>query len=366
MRRLVDWLPVGLGIAILSALVAPQWHRIVRGQNDFVQLYCGAKLVGTAGLYSREANQALIKSLLGGTMESVMYTRPPFYAALLKPLAYLPYLTAFWIFFGLCVASLIWFVIRFSKECPALPVFAAFSIPVAAVLPQGQDTPLVLMLAAGSILATRRKRDFLAGALLSLCAIKFHLFLLVPVLLILKKRWRMVAGGAGGIAALSLIGATAGGLRAYADYVRVLRDPWINFRTDMMPNLHGLATTIASGSSVGPLELVLSGVVVAGFLWICLKSPDFEFLFAMSLLCGLLISYHSGLSDQILLLLVFALMIHACKDKSLRIAIAAPITPIPYLIGTGVSLVQPLLLLLILGLAAFSLVQQREPALAAA
>ena len=115
-------------------------------------------------------------------MESVVYTRPPFYAVLLKPLTFLPYLAAYGIFCVLCVSSVIWFVVRFSKECEALPLYASFSIPLAAFLPQGQDTPLLLIFTGVSILLARQGRDFLAGVVLSLCAIKFHLFLFVPLL----------------------------------------------------------------------------------------------------------------------------------------------------------------------------------------
>src|SRR3954467_10181060 len=126
MRRALDWLPVALGIALLSTLVALQWHRTIRGQNDFVALYVGAKLVGTPDLYSRPANETMTKSILGATMQSVTYTRAPFYAVLLKPLSFLPYLAAYGVFCAVCVSCILWFVLRFSKECPALPLYASF------------------------------------------------------------------------------------------------------------------------------------------------------------------------------------------------------------------------------------------------
>ena len=52
MKRTLDWLPVALGIALLSTLVGLPWDRTIRGQNDFVALYVGAKLVGSPELYS--------------------------------------------------------------------------------------------------------------------------------------------------------------------------------------------------------------------------------------------------------------------------------------------------------------------------
>ena len=203
MKRALDWLPVAVGIALLSTLVALQWHRTIRGQNDFVALYVGAKLVGSPDLYSRPANEAMIQSILGATMQSVIYTRPPFYAALLKPLSFLPYLAAYGIFCAACLSGILWFVIRFSKECPALPLYTSFAVPVAAFLPEGQDTPLLLIFIGASILLSRQKRDFLAGLVFSLCAIKFHLFLFIPLLLLLKKRWHILAGAACGSGVIS-------------------------------------------------------------------------------------------------------------------------------------------------------------------
>ncbi|HVO97391.1 MAG TPA: glycosyltransferase family 87 protein [Bryobacteraceae bacterium] len=354
MRRFADWLPIALGIALISTLAGLQWHRTVRGQNDFAALYAGATLAGTPDLYSRSANEALIQSTTGGIMKSVMYTRPPFYAVLLKPLASLPYLVAYGIFCCLSIASILWFVIRFSKECEALPLCASFSIPVAAFLPQGQDAPLLLMFTGASILLTRRRRDFLAGAVLSLCAIKFHLFLLLPLLLLVKKRWRILAGAAAGTATLALIGVAGAGTHALAGYAAVLRDPWINFSTEMMPNLHGLAAGLTRGAAGPMVDAGMACATTAVFLWISQKSDNYEFLFGLSLLCSLLISYHSGISDLILLLPVLVLMAGSSADKPLRISLVILLTPIPYFTGLGINLMIPALMLVVLALAALS------------
>ncbi len=160
----MHWCPVALGVVFLLSLGYLQRERALKGQNDFVQLYAGARLAGTPDLYSRSANLALIKSIQGFTMDTVVYTRPPFYAALLRPLAALPYHVAYAIFSFLTLGSILWFVIRFSKECPSLPFFAAMSIPLLTALCNGQDTPFLLAILGGSILLTRRRMEFLGGA----------------------------------------------------------------------------------------------------------------------------------------------------------------------------------------------------------
>lgn len=91
MNRILRWTPLVLGALFLLSLAYLQRERALKGQNDFAQLYTAAKLVGTPDLYSRQANLATIQAIHGFTMETVVYTRPPFYAALLKPLAAFPY-----------------------------------------------------------------------------------------------------------------------------------------------------------------------------------------------------------------------------------------------------------------------------------
>lgn len=351
MKSTLDWIPVAIGVVFLSFLTSLQWTRVSRGENDFAALYAGATLAGTPDLYSRAANQAVIQTTLGITMDSVVYTRAPFYAVLLKPFSWLPYRLAWAVFCLSCVACVLWFVIRFQADCAALPLYAAFFIPVAAFIPQGQDTPLLLLFTGLSILQVRKGRDFLAGLILALCTIKFHLFLLIPVMLLVKRKWNILAGGAVGALSLFLLGLVLAGPGSTAAYVQTLRDPWINFGTDMMPNLHGLASTL--GASM-PAETSLVVLVIGAFLWVCFRMENYEFLFAISLVCGLLVSYHSGLGDQILLLPAFVLLIKACSGKVMRAVLAISLTPLPYFFGEGISVSLPLVSLGILGLAAAS------------
>ena len=194
MNRALRWSPVALGMICSLFLAYIQREKIIKGQNDFAQFYTVAKLVGTPDLYSRAANLAATKAIHGFTMESVVYTRPPFYAVLLKPLAAFPHSIAYAIFSLATLSSLLWFVVRFSKECPALPFFAAFSVPFLAALCGGQDTPFLPAILGIAILLARRTTDFSAGIILSLCAIKVHLFLFLPVLWLLKKRWSILGG----------------------------------------------------------------------------------------------------------------------------------------------------------------------------
>jgi hypothetical protein len=340
MKRALDWFPLALGVLCLSLLAWPQRERAIRGQNDFVSFYTGGKLARTPDLYSRPANLRTIQSTLGFPMEGTTYIRPPFYAILLKPLAALPYRVAWAIFFGATLASILWFVGRFSKECPALPFFASFSIPLLTPLMNGQDTPFLLVIVGAAILLFRRNRDFTAGLILSLCAVKFHLFLFLALLLVMKRRWRAIQGGVCGLAVLTLL--SLGEIRSW---INVLRDPWISPDPEYLPNLHGLILTLHGGLGA---ELGVAAVIAILFVVCVRKSDNFEFLFAISLVCGLLTSFHSGPADDVLLLPVFVLIVASSTDAVVRSLTALVVSPIPSvmgLIGNPYSAALPLLLI---------------------
>jgi hypothetical protein len=349
-QRIMHWCPVALGILFLLSLAYLQRGRALKGQNDFVAFYTAAKLAGTPDLYSRPVNLAMVKSLVGSNMETVVNIRPPFYAAFLRPLAALPYRVAYAVFSLATLACILWFVIRFSRECPALPFFAAISIPLLSALCNGQDTPFLLAILGGSILLSRRKKEFLAGLVLSLCAIKFHLFLFLPILLLLKRRWRILGGAASGVALLAGLGVLANGADSTWQYIKVLRDPWINATASGMPNLHGLVAVVHGDAR---LEMLLMGGVVLAFVWITQRNDNYEFLFAASLVCGLLVSFHSGVADDVVLFPAFVLAAGASASAPLRASAALILTPVPYfmaLAGAPYSAFLPIALVLLLGM----------------
>ena len=350
MKGLLHWLPVGLGLTFLFSLAYMQRDRALRGANDFAQLYAGATLAGTPDLYSRSANLAVAQRKLGFTMESVVFTRPPFYAVLLKPLALLPYRAAYAVFSVLSLAGVLWFVIRFSKECSALPFFAALSVPMLTAICAGQDTPLLLPILGGSMLLVRAKRDVWAGLVLSLIAIKFHLFLFVPVLLLVKRRWQILGGAMAGLAALTGVGISVAGLNSLKDYISVLRDPWINPPPTTMPNIHGLIAVLHGGVIS---EIFLIAAVLAVFVFSVRQTEEYEFIFAVGLVCGLLVSFHSSVPDDVVLLPVFVAIVRTCSTQPLRAAAALILTPVPYFMvfaDTPYSALLPVSLLVVLGL----------------
>src|ERR1051326_8567628 len=93
------------------------------------------------------------------------------------------------------------------------------------VFAQGQDVNIVLLLAAVALALLVKQRDFAGGLVLSLCLIKFHLFVLAPLVLLRYRRWRAAGGAALGCGILLLISFVAAGPNWPAEYWKVLRDP---------------------------------------------------------------------------------------------------------------------------------------------
>ncbi len=353
MRRVLDWAPVVLGVIFMLLLGYQRRDMAFHAKNDFVTFYAGAKLAGTPELYSKTANVEAIRGLVGQDL-GVMYIRAPFYAAILKPMAWLPFLTAYAVFSLLSLSAYVWFTARFTRECSALPFLSAISIPFLADLSAGQDASFMLAILGAAILLMRRKnRDFAAGLVLSLCAFKFHLFLFVPLLLLLKRRWTIVSGGIAGTAALTLLGMLVNGADSMLRWIKVLRDPWINPDAGGMPNIHGLVACLNGGMR---LEAVLIAAVCVVFVWMTLRTTNFELLFAASLVCGLLVGFHSTIVDDLVLFPVMVLVLASSQLVPLRAAVGLILTPIPYflvLAGPPYAAAFPISLLLMLFAMAF-------------
>jgi hypothetical protein len=349
-----DWMidryivPFAFALIVLGMLflaIAPIYERVLFGQNDFASFYVGAKLVGTPALYSRDSNMKLIADTVGMNFVGTTYIRPPYYASFLKPIALLPYLPAYILFQLTVVASIVWFVARFRKDCPALPYLAVPFIPLYITLQNGQDTPYLLALIGAFVLLYRQKRDFSAGLILAACTLKFHLFLFVPVVLVMKNRWRIITGGVCGVAMLGLVGLLIAGSDSYRQWVSVLRDPWISPCPEGLPNIHGLALSLHGGIA---WEILTAAVIGLIFVWCVRKTENVEVLVAMAIVGGLLVSFHSGMSDDVLLLLAFVLAFKSTTDKFLRIVSATTLSPIPHLmvlVGSPLSIAVPVLLL---------------------
>ena len=337
------------GIVFLLSLASMNSGRILKGHNDFLQLYCGARLAGTADLYSVEANQRVQREAIGLEMEGVYFSRPPFYALLLSPLGWLSYPHAYAVFQMVSLLSLAAFLRLYLPQLPELALYCSLSVPLLSSLANGQDIGLVLLLAGLSMPLMRRHYEFPAGLILALCAIKFHLFLLVPLVLLIHRRWRVLAGSATGGAALALASFVAGGPHWFQAYAVLLRNPALHPASCNMPNLHGVLSAFSISSS--PTEAWLSLAVAGMVAYIAQKTPDVELALAFALVGGLLISLHAYVQDCVILLLVFVVLCSKPVSRAEKAMAALAVLPPVYLLlllGKPYSLAAPAMIFALL------------------
>ena len=286
------------GIAVSVLFYGSALGLTARGVNDFISLYAGARLAGTANLYDTERNIGVQNAAAGWSSSNMLFCRLPYYATLLWPLGQLPYATAYRIWEALSLLTMIAFALLWPIPDRKTTILACcWSVPVFTVLAGGQDVGYLLLWVALVVRLMRSGRVFAAGFVLALCAAKFHLFLMVPIWIAAQRRWRLGVGLLSGGAMLLAFSFATGGIDWPERYARFLLDPKTNPNLADMPNLHAMLAGVASA---GWLEM-LGAVSVAAGVWTAARNADFDYGLAVMLAGGLLTGRHTYLADCALL-----------------------------------------------------------------
>ena len=145
----------------------------------------------------------------------------------------------------------------------------------------------------------------------------------------------------------------AGGLNWPMEYLARVGSPELHPGAEHMPTLSAIAELLPAWRHFVLGIGTICGVSI--FLVAATKVKDFEVLFGISLVGGLLLSFHAYLQDCVVLLLAFAIIISRSANKPLRGVMAIATTPPPCLLllmGTPTSANFPIILFGILVLAA--------------
>lgn len=318
-----------LWIALGSLIVPTARH------HDFLNLYTGGSLALQSNfhhLHSPATQLDLERKLVPGMPVLVPFVRPAFYALLLSPLGLVPFGTAFWIWISLQSALLLacwaWAFLRWGSD--AL-IFGALYLPTALGIASGQDCVVMLAILIATYWLAERGEDFGAGAALGLGLMKFHLFLLWPVALVIQERWRMLIGASTAVLIESLISLRLSGSSGVVAYFQLLTDKNIerlNPSPELTVDVHGLAINL--GVNNLPFRVSLVALVVVLVALACWRAPLWQWLSACSV-GSLLVAPHVYGYDAALLLLPIWLTIFRSTDRWQRVAGTTVCTPIPFL-----------------------------------
>lgn len=302
--------------------------------SEYEIFYAGERLVGTPFLYDKASNrQEQIKAIGAYGGDELIYARLPFEAAFLYPLGKLPYRASVIVFQVLSVIALFGFVYLWPYNRPSITLLAcAWSIPLLLSFMFVEDDMFLLLLLAAAF-RIHKEKPLVAGLLMSLLAIKFHLFLLLPLLLLGQRRWKMATGFAGASALLVAISFLVAGWAWPQHMADIIRSGTIA-REYLMPNIRGIVQAFTQ--SLVP-ELALDLVVATIIFW-RLRSTTFERGMALVLVGSLLVSHHAGTYDCVLLIPVLLLVAqHELRSHGEWLVLLL-LSPVPYylLVSGGV------------------------------
>jgi hypothetical protein len=296
-RRPWSWL--GLGILVV-ALAINLWNRPEAIGIDF-HTYLAASVVGLHHGWSQIYDQSLVAAAqkqLAPWLWSQPFLSPPMVAWLAAPLSLFPY----WVAYG------IWAVLMFASFAVAL-TWAGMSTgtsrwiaALAALTPWwvlhavnlGQVVPLV---AAGVVVGwrlLRDKKDIAAGVALSLIFFKPNTAILVPVALLVARRYRAVASWLAVGCILGLIALLLLGGQGMSAYFSQLRAP-LPAGADSLTIKGAVGAT---GVAAIALRVIIAGVVVAAAFKLH-ESPGL--VIPTGILGSLLVSPYLHASDLCLL-----------------------------------------------------------------
>ena len=341
-----------LALLMMGAIVNQQWDRFSRGVNDFIPLYSGPYLLGD-NLYDNAALIEAEKAQTGMFSVEHGYIRLPFHAALLWPLSRLPYPAAYLIWQAASLGAVVGFILLWRQPNVASTLLmTCISVPVLHVWLKGQDVTFLLLAIAAAHRLHLKGWRFTAGLVFSLCAAKFHLFLLTPILIVGRRDWDFGKGLLSGGAALAAVSFAVAGWRWPVQFVESALNPKFSPGLSAMPNLHGALSELPAS---GALEMAAS-VSVALAVWFTARNGSFSIAFVASLVGGLLLSQHSYLLDTAVVLPAALTVMKLSNSRVLKTAaLLVLVPPTAFLIGVGYpysAVITGLMFLWLVGIAA--------------
>ena len=273
------------GIEIGWLLIAPLPYDVSGYMigRDFVPTWVGAKAAvggNPAQYFGYEAFNALLQSYFGPDYPPHNWSYPPHLLLFTWPLAFLPYMAAYVAYCALGFALYLAVVSDGERRLDHLALLA-LAPAVTLNIWTGQNGFLTASLLIGGLTQLDR-RPLLSGVLFGLLSIKPQLGFLLPLMLVLTGRWRVIAAAAVTIAALAGLAGLVFGPRIWADYFEIamavqkrITTEWRGFSITNMPTafmnlqLIGLPTRWSYG-----FQAIVSSATLAAVVWVFWRPRD--------------------------------------------------------------------------------------------
>lgn len=227
------------------------------------------------------------------------YVRPAVFALPLRLLAPLSYRSAQSLFaafqFALFLLMLWLLSRRFDSPWYLMPLLALFP-PTSAGIITGQDPHTPALLALSGFLLLEKDREVAAGLVWSLCLYKFGMVLGLPLLLLLRGKWKALGAFAAGGAVLA---AASIALAPPSEYLALLGSIE-NYTTNFSPAKNIGLRGVAHVTDTMPLYPV-AALLVAGFSVASIRRATLPTAFTVAVLGSMLCSYHVNWYDAVIL-----------------------------------------------------------------
>lgn len=319
---------LGLTAAALFLCAVPLAGHLA-GSRDFVSYWAtGQQLVRHANPYDQAA-VAQMEHAAGLDVRAVLMMRnPPWALPLAWPLGFL----------GLRLAALLWslmllgclvasvHMVRRLHGSPPNPIhwLGLGFTPALICLTMGQ-TALLALLGLALFLRFHRKRPWLAGPALWLCALKPHLFLPFGAALlawiVFARAWKVLAGAAAALASTSAL-AFLIAPHAWTDYAQMLRSPSVEnqFIPCLADALHHWVWPRLTWTQYAPAAAACVWAVM--YFWRRRAQWDWVRNGTPLMLVSILLAPYAWLYDQCLLLPALLDAAYATRRGGLLVALS--------------------------------------------
>lgn len=287
-----------VGIALSFA----QWSHGERAStciSDFLSYYTGGRLAFSGQIYSPAASISVRHEILGCSNDVYgQFVWPPYFAGLMWPLAQLPFRVALVVWHSFCVVAILGFVWLWPGPRWRTLAICSWSFPLMSAFVYGQDVPILLLAAGAGIVLLGKGCDFEAGLCLAVGAAKPHLFVILALLILVRRRWWAALGFGVGVGVEIGASFLTEGLGWPGEFWHAATSAAANPNPGTMINLHGLAYAFHAPWWI---ETILSLAFLALIAWTCMRIPD-SMGFALALAGGVLLGVHSYLYDLTLVI----------------------------------------------------------------